>query len=92
MARKISISYNEPGIRSIMKGNGIAELEQQMMQQKLAQIKAEFLQSFGTEGNFEIKAVVTRSKRSRLAYRIKSADTKTTALLKRNPGWLARFL
>ena len=92
MAHKIGIYYNEPGIRSIMKDHKLSSMEQQIMQQKLAQIKAEFLQSFGTEGNFGIKAVTTNSKRSRITYRIVASDAKTTALLKRNPGWLSRFL
>lgn len=92
MAHKVGIYYNEPGLREIMKGHEISQLEQQMMAQKLSQIKAEFLQQFGFEGQFELKAVTTNSRRSRITYRIVSANARTTAALKRQPGWLGKFV
>jgi hypothetical protein len=91
MTHKIGIYYNESSFREIMKGKELAEIEQDLMMKKLDQIKAEFLQSFGTEGSFELKRVDTNSRRSRTTFRIVAADAKTGALLKRNPGWLARF-
>ena len=75
-----------------MKGNAISRLEQQMMTQKLSQIKAEFLQRFGFEGNFEIKRVDTNSRRSRTSYRVVASDARTASMLKREPGWLGKFL
>ena len=88
----IGIYYNGPGLREIMKGQPIANLEQQIMLQKLGQVKAEFLQTFGFEGKFEIRRVDTNSRRSRTSFRIVASDSRTTAALKRQPGWLAKFL
>lgn len=89
---KIGIFYNESGIREIMKGPGISQMEQQIMMQRLNQIQAEFLQHFGFAGKFEIKRVETKSRRSRVTFRVVAADAKTTAALKKEPGWLAKFL
>lgn len=89
---KIGIYYNEQGFRDIMKGNAISTLEQDIMMQKLNQIQAEFLQRFGFEGKFEVKKVDTNSKRSRTSFRIVASDAKTATALKREPGWLAKFL
>lgn len=90
--RKIGIYYNEPGLREILKGKPIADMEQQIMMSKLSQVQAEFLQHFGFEGKFEIKKVDTNSNRSRTAFRIKASDSKTGAALKREPGWLGKFI
>lgn len=92
MAHKIGIYYNEAGIRGIMKGPEIANMEQEIMMQRLSQVKAEFLTHFGFQGNFEIKKVDTKSRRSRTTFRIVASDARTTAALKREPGWLGRFL
>lgn len=92
MAHKIGIYYNEAGIREIMKGPEIANMEQEIMMQRLSQVKAEFLTHFGFQGNFEIKKVDTKSRRSRTAFRIVASDARTTAALKREPGWLGRLL
>lgn len=89
---KIGIYYNEPGLREIMKGHEIAGIEQDIMMQKLSQIRAEFLQTFGFEGGFEVKAVTTNSRRSRIAYRIVATNARTTSTLKRNSGWLRKFI
>lgn len=92
MANKIGIYYDENTVRAIMKGNAISQMEQQIMMQKLSQVKAEFLQHFGFEGNFELKKVDTNSRRSRVTYRIVSTNARTAAALKREPGWLAKFI
>lgn len=89
---KIGIYYNEQGLREIMKSPEIAGIEQDLMMQRLGQVKAEFLQTFGFEGEFEIKRVDTNSKRSRTTFRIVSNNSRTTAALKRQPGWLAKFI
>lgn len=88
---KIGIYYNEQGLREIMKGPEIAGIEQDLMMQRLGQVKAEFLQTFGFEGEFEVKRVDTNSKRSRTTFRIVANNARTTAVLKRQPGWLAKF-
>lgn len=95
MAHKIGIYYNNPTLQKFITGDKIAKIEENIMQQKLAQIKAEFVQTFGVEGNFTISAVTTSgglSHRSRITYRISAADAKTTALLKTRPGWLKGFM
>ncbi len=92
MAHKIGIYYDENGLRSIMKEHEIADIEQDIMMQKLSQIKAEFLQTFGFEGGFELKAVTTNSRRSRIVYRIVATNARTTSTLKRNSGWLRKFI
>lgn len=89
---KIGIYYNEQGLREIMKSPEIAGIEQDLMMQRLGQVKAEFLQTFGFEGEFEVKRVDTNSKRSRTTFRIVANNAKTTAVLKRQPGWLAKFI
>lgn len=88
---KIGIYYNEQGLREIMKSPEIAGIEQDLMMQRLGQVKAEFLQTFGFEGEFEVKRVDTNSKRSRTTFRIVANNARTTAALKRQPGWLAKF-
>ena len=92
MPHKIGIYYDQNGLRTIMKGQGIAQMEQQIMAQKLSQVKAEFLQHFGFEGGFEIKHVDTNSRRSRTTYRVVANNARTTAALKREPGWLGKFV
>lgn len=89
---KIGIYYNEQGLREIMKSPEIAGIEQDLMMQRLGRVKAEFLQTFGFEGEFEVKKVDTNSKRSRTTFRIVANNAKTTAVLKRQPGWLAKFI
>lgn len=88
---KIGIYYNEQGLREIMKSPEIAGIEQDLMMQRLGRVKAEFLQTFGFEGEFEVKRVDTNSKRSRTTFRIVANNARTTAVLKRQPGWLAKF-
>lgn len=88
----VSIYYNEQAFRDIMKGKPISDIEQDIMMSRLNQVQAEFLQKFGFEGKFELRKVDTQSKRSRTTFRIVSADARTTAALKREPGWLAKFL
>jgi len=92
MAHKIGIYYDEQGLRAIMKGTRIGQIEQEIMTKKLAQIQAEFLQAFGFQGAFELKAVTTNSRRSRVTYRIVAANARTGAALKRQPNWLSKFL
>ena len=62
------------------------------MMERLSRVKAEFLQTFGFEGSFEVKRVDTKSKRSRTTFRIVASNARTTAALKKQPGWLGKFL
>lgn len=92
MAHKIGIYYDQKGLRNIMKGPEIANLEQQIMMQKLDRVRAEFLHKFGFSGGFEIKKVDTNSRRSRTTFRIIASDARTAAALKKESGWLAKFI
>ena len=95
MTRSVGIYYDEAGIREIMTGAKIEALEKELMERKLSQISAEFVQRFGRQGSFAIKAEQTsggRGGRRRLAYRIVATSRTTTALLKKEPGWLGKFL
>lgn len=92
MAHRIGIYYNESAVRDFMRGSSISNIEQDIMMKKLEQIKAEFLQAFGIEGSFTIKQVTTHSRRSRTTFRIVASDSKTTAILKRHPRWLEKFI
>lgn len=89
---KIGIYYNEPGIRNIMKGPEISNLEQQIMMERLSRVKAEFLQTFGFEGEFAVVGWDTHSPRSRRAYKIQATNARTNAALKKQPGWLGKFI
>lgn len=95
MAHNIGIYYNEQGIRNIMKGPEIANMEQAIMMEKLSQVRAEFLQTFGFEGKFSIDKIDTTlegSKRGRIAFIIIPANGKTAVALKKQPGWLGKFM
>ena len=92
MTNKVGIYYDESGLRDILKGSEVAKIEQDIMLQKLGEVQAAFLQEFGFEGSFEVKKVDTQSKRSRTTFRIVASDKRTGASLKRQPGWLGRFI
>lgn len=89
---KIGIYYNEATLRNIMKGPEIASIEQGIMMERLGQVKAEFLHHFGFNGEFEIKRYDTRSKRSRTAFMIVAANARTANALRKEPGWLNKFI
>lgn len=95
----VKIYLNNEGMESIMKSDKISSMEQNIMMNKLDQVRAAFLQEFGFEGNFEIKSVTTTGSfhtttwhGGRTSYRIVAADSKTTAALKRQPRWLDKFI
>lgn len=92
MTHKIGIYYDENGLRDILKGNEISQMEQQIMMERISRVQSEFLQRFGFNGKFEIKRIDTNSRRSRTTFRIVASDAKTTAVLKREPGWLDKFI
>ena len=87
------------GLEELMQSSKISTMEQDIMMKKLNQIQAEFLQQFGFEGKFDISSTTTSGifKRGtlhggRTSWKIRAADAKTNAALKRQPGWLAKFL
>lgn len=83
-----------------MKSNKISSMEQNIMMRKLDQVKAAFLQDFGFEGKFKIESHSTSGAThthgkwhgGRTSWRITADDARTTAALKRQPGWLKQFV
>ena len=83
-----------------MQSDGISKIEQQEIMNILSRVEASFLQEFGFKGKFEVKSITTSGvfkkgsslHGGRTSWRIVAADAKTTAILKRQPGWLAKFL
>lgn len=88
------------GLQELMQSDKISKIEQQEIMNKLSAIQASFLQKFGFEGRFEVKSVTTSGviksggqfHGGRTSWRIVAADKKTTTALKREPGWLAKYL
>ena len=92
---RFKIYLEDDGVTDILRYNSKLEaLENEIMEQKLSEIKAQFLINFGVEGDFIIKAIQTRPGKTygRLSYRICAASARTTAILKRNERWLSQFL
>lgn len=78
-----------PGTKEvILNGNGVKKFEKEYMKKRLSEIEAAFMQKFGFNGTFELQFMPTRF---RSAWRIRAADRRTGAALKREPGWLAQF-
>lgn len=88
------------GLQELMQSEKVSKIEQQEIMNRLSNIQASFLQRFGFEGKFEVKSVTTSGviksggqfHGGRTSWRIVAADARTTAALKREPGWLAKFL
>ena len=88
------------GLEGLMQSNEISKIEQQEIMNKLSNIQASFLQKFGFEGKFEVKSKTTSGviksggqyHGGRTSWRIVAADAKTNNALKREPGWLAKYL
>jgi len=92
---------DQPGVQEVIYSNNteLTKLEQRAIENALAQVEAQYLQSFGEPGNFEIKFVRTKVggkgagfiNGTRPTYRIVAADSHTAARLKSYPGWLGQF-
>ena len=75
-------------------------MEQDLMMKKLDEVKASFLQEFGFEGYFSIEQRKTSGTKringklhaGRTSWRIRASDARTAAALKRQSGWLGRFM
>ena len=102
MAHKIGIYYeqNANGINDIMTSHKMEAIEQQIMMEKKGQVEAAFFQTFGVVGKFKFSVIRSNpSKRwnnswhaARVIYRIVPDSAQTYAILKKNPGWLGKFL
>ena len=75
-------------------------MEQDLIMKKLDEVKASFLQKFGFEGNFTVEQKMTSGTKringklhaGRTSWRIRANDAKTAAVLKRESGWLGKFM
>lgn len=87
---KVRIWYDKKNIgNDILKGNQkLKDMERNAIQHALNNVEAQFMQQFGFQGKFEVKYDPTKY-RSR--FRLIAADARTTAVLKKNPGWLKQF-
>lgn len=93
MGTKIQLDWE--GLEEILLGDGIVKVEREIMETRLAEVRAQFVTDFGTEGEFILEERVTEPGRygtARSAYKIAAGDARTTAILKRHPGWLNKFI
>lgn len=93
----ISIWLDNKFVESkLLNGSSIEGVEREIMEGRLAEIQGQFLMDFGIEGLFKVEGRVTapssRFGTHRTSFKISAADTKTAAILRRNPGWLAKFI
>ena len=85
---RIWLNKREIGRDILMDNTKLQTLEQHAIQNALNQAEAQFMSQFGFPGKFEIKAFKT----NRYNFKLVAADSRTGAVLKKNPGWLAQFV
>ena len=94
---KIKVYIEQSDVQAVVYRNPkLQNLERDFMERALGEVRAAFLNEFGTEGKFNLqfrwgKVNSPYVNGVRPVYKVVAADAKTTAILKRNPGWLARF-
>ncbi len=82
-------TLDRAGVRkAILVNNGqLQSLERSVAELILSEAAAQFFQTFGIEGKFELTGFTT----DRSTYKISAADAATGAILKANPKWLDQF-
>lgn len=96
----MKIYWENQAMEDLMSSDKISTMEQDLIMKKLDEVKASFLQEFGFEGRFSVEQIRTSGTRringklhsGRTSWRIRADDARTTAVLKRQPGWLSRFM
>lgn len=89
MSSNIEFILDQSGGSKILKGNSALQTMQlSAMEGILANIQAQFFQTFGVEGTFKIVEFTT----DRSNVKIQAADAQTSAVLKRSPKWLNTFI
>lgn len=89
MDKLVKFHLDRAGVSQvILYGAGAKKFEKEYMEKRRSEIEAAFLQKFGFSGNFELQYTPSRD---RSAWRVRAADGRTNAALKREPGWLAQF-
>lgn len=94
---KIRVYIEQSSVQNaVYRSAKLQSLERDVMERVLSEVRAAFLNEFGTEGKFNLqfqwgKVNSPYVNGVRPVYKVVAADAKTTVILKRNPGWLARF-
>lgn len=96
----MKIYWENKAMEDLMSSNKISTMEQDLIMKKLDEVKASFLQEFGFEGKFSVEQRRTsgtsrikgKLHAGRTSWRIRADDARTVAVLKRQPGWLSRFM
>lgn len=100
MNKDVKFYLDQAGVRDVVyQGGKLKNIEREVMERALSEVRAAFLQEFGFEGNFNLEFRYSKVGGKgagyvngvRPNYRIRAADARTGAVLKRNPGWLGRF-
>ena len=90
MDKEVKFWLDRPDTKEVILFNDdLRKLEYEYMHKVLAQIRAEFFQTFGFEGDFSLDYEPTST---RERYKITSRSAKTTRMLNKNPGWLGKFV
>lgn len=83
---------------TVYRNPNLSRLAREAAEKSLSEARAAFLQTFGTDGEFNLQFVWARASHPaapagalRPVYRIVAADAKTGAILKKHPRWLDQF-
>lgn len=100
MSKDVKFYLDQAGVRDVVyRGGKLKNVEREVMEKELSEVRAAFLQEFGFEGSFNLEFAYAKvgGKSAgyvngvRPTYRISATDARTGAVLKRNPGWLGKF-
>lgn len=84
----VKFILNIAGGADILKNNtALQSMEDAALNSVLGDIEAQFFQTFGVEGKFQVADFTT----DRSSAKIQAADARTGAVLKANPRWLDQF-
>lgn len=101
MSNLVKFYLSQPGVQqAVYKSVKLEHLERDVMEKALAEVSAAFLQDFGFAGAFRLEFVNRKvggksasyiPSAIRPVYKVIADNAQTAAILKQNPGWLARF-
>lgn len=97
MSDNVRIWFDPSGMQDLLTNNSnLDALSRQMMEERAATARNQFVQDFGFTGTFNVEATVTSPSSkygtTRMSYRLSAGDARTTAALKKQPGWLNQFI
>ena len=85
----IIFKLNRAGGADILRNNPtLASLQTSAMQQVLADVQAQFFQTFGVEGHFELRQTLG----DRRGVTLVPTSKQTRAVLNTHPGWLSTYM